>query len=557
MKKVFCLLMLAVCIMITSPEISMSWEKEEHRLLAERAFAAVLAECGISIHDALLIISIRNSQVRLEREFWEGKTFGEICAWFSGEDTSYSRFQQREKTIMQQLKLLSASFIDAVWHEHSRAIQAGENATEVSWLPAFSAEQSGYNVVINYLLHHFIAIRFAKLAGQEKNIAKEALRRALIYEAMAQSYLSDAFSAGHLLVPLNDLFSRLHPVNNREAHNYYRNEGVYVINSNGEVWQTFGHKLLRWHAPTYRYVLKASITSLRELFLVYYVSSGNGAIPEKLKEWGQSISYGNSLEEIVREWTVKKNGDMYYSIDKMPTLLQLPMAISASWSVRTGKVDEYGVSQRKHYPQLREPGFHDPDLRGIDTKFIYPRASVPDWMVLPLLNNNSPEELIKYHSDIASVRYVQNRNFPPSYKGFLLHLGEGTVFKKNGNGFGSMFGVGYGLADDLFLINKVSVDVALLPSLDEARRLLIATSLGFGLKLPNPLNLWEAYFFEFGYARGLREPFKEGGFMLSAGIGFPTIPLRFTYAGLTIRLKYQRFSLEKTLHSVFLEFIFH
>lgn len=436
-------------------------------------------------------------------------------------------------------------------------LRPGGSTAAVSWSPVFFAEQPDHNVVVNYLLHHFLAIRFAKLAGQEGSKGKEVLRRALIYEAMAQGFLSDAFSSGHLLVPLNDVFSGLHSANNREAYNFYRNEGVYVINSSGDVWQTFGHRLLRWHAPTYRYVLKACVTSLRELFLVYYVSSGDGTIPENLEKWGQSISNGNSMEEMIQGWISTKDGDRYYSIAKMPTLLQLPMPISASWSVRTEKVDEHGIHQRKHYPQFREPGFHDPDLRGIDTEFIYPQSSVPDWMVPELLYDKSPEELIKSHPDFASVRYVQNRNFPPSYKGLLIHLGGGTTFKKNGSGFGSLFGLGYGLADDLIVINKVSVSVALMPSLDEAKRLLITPSLGFGLKLPKPLNLWEAYLFEIGYALGLRKPFKEDGVMLAVGLGFPTIPLRFTYAGLTVRLKYQRFSLERTWHGVFLEFIFH
>ncbi len=557
MKTAYSKIILAICLMITFPYITMPWEKEEHRLVADSAFAAVLADCDISIRDSHILISNHGPKISLKRTFWQGKTFGETCTWFSGKDISYSRFHQRGQTILQQLKPLSSSLIEAVWDEHSRTIPSGHKTAPVLWPAVFSAEQSNHNVAVNYLMHHLIAIRFAKLAGHEESESKEALRCALIYEAMAQSFLSDAFSAGHLLVPLNDVFHNLHPINNKEAHDFYRNEGVYVINSSGDVWQTFGDKLLHWYAPTYRHVLHACITSLRELFLVYYVSSGNMAIPENLKKWAQSISNGNSIEEIVRGWITTKDGDRYYSITKMPTLLQLPMPISASWSVRTEKVDKHRIHQRKHYPQLREPGFHDPDLRGIDTEFIYPRASVPDWMVPALLYDKKPKELIKYNPDFASVRYAQNRNFPPSYKGLLIRLGGGATFKKNRSGFGSLFGLGYGLADDLVVINKVSVDLALMPSLHEARRLLITPSLGLGLKLPKPFNLWEAYLFEIGYAYGLREPFKEGGLMLALGISFPTIPLRFTYSGLTIRLKYQRFSLEQTLQGVFLELIFH
>jgi hypothetical protein len=555
MKPIFSRVILALCLIISSLETTIAWEKEEHRIVADRAFAAALVECSGSIHDSLIFILARGSSIRLEKTLWKGKTFGEISAWFSGNDTSYSRFHQRGRTILQQLQPLSASLIDAGWREHSGRSSVGDYTATNRWPAVYSAEQSDQNVIVNYLLHHSIALRFAKLAGQEEN--REALRLALIYEAMAQSYLSDAFSAGHLMVPLNDVFYGLHPINNKEAHNFFRSEGVYVINSQGNVWQTFGDKLLQWHASTYRHVLEACTTSLRELFLVFYILNENEEIPDKLKKWGQSISDGISLEEMVQGWITMQDGQKYYSITKMPTLLFLPMPISATWSVRTEKVDDQGIHQRKHYPQLREQGFHDPDLHGIDPEFIYPRSAVPDWMIPELLLERNTEELIKYHPEYASVRYIQNRNFPPSYKGLFFHLGGGMIFKKNGSGFGSLVGLGYGLADDLLVINKVSVDLALMPSLDEVRRLLIMPSLGFGFKLPTPFNLWEAYRLEIGYAFGLRSPFKEDGLKLAVGIESPTIPLGFTYAGLTIRLMYQRFYLERIKQGILLEFIIH
>lgn len=557
MRTNFSTILLIVCLIIIVPDTMMAWEKEEHRLVADRAFTAVLAECGVSIHDSFIFISNCDLSIQLEKVLWRGKTFGEICAWASGNDASYSRFQERGRTILHQLSPLSASIIDAVWRDHSGRGPAANDTITVSLPTVYSAELSDHNVVVNYLVHHLIALRFAKFAGQKENKGKEALRRALIYEAMAQSYLTDAFSSGHLFVPLTDVFSSLHPINNKEAHDFYRNEGAYVINSRGDVWQTFGDKLLLWYDPTYRHVLGACVTSLRELFLVYYVSGCMEAIPESLKKWGQSVSVGVSIEEMVKRWITLQDGKRYYSITRMPTLLLLPIPISATWSVRTEKVDDHGIHQRKHYAQMREPEFHDPDLEGIDTEFIYPRAAVPDWMIPELLSDKNPRELIKYNPDFASVRYVQNRDFPPSYKGSLVHLGGGIVFKRNGSGLGSIVGLGYGLADKLFVINKVSVDIDLMPSFDEGRRLIITPSIGFGLKLPAPFYLWNAYRFEIGYAFGLRSPFEENGLKLAVGIESPTIPLGFTYAGVTVRLMYRRFYLERIVQGVFLEFVLH
>lgn len=131
------------------------------------------------------------------------------------------------------------------------------------------------------------------------------------------------------------------------------------------------------------------------------------------------------------------------------------------------------------------------------------------------------------------------------------------VFQRNGSGLGSIVGLGYGLVDKLFVINKVSVDIDLMPSFDEGRRLMITPAIGFGLRLPAPFYLWDAYRFEIGYAFGLRSPFKEDGLKLAVGIESPSIPLGFTHAGVTVRLMYRRFYLERIVQGVFLEFILH
>ena len=536
-------------------DIAISWEKEEHRLLADSALAAVLVDCGVEVHGSQFLIFDRGFSISLGKQLWQDKTFGEICAWSSGNDAAYSRFHERGRSIFQQLRRLSASLIDAKWREHSRRSSEGDAVTGI-WRSVHSAEQSDHNVIANYLLHHLIAIRFAKIAGQGGNEGNEALRRALIYEAMAQGYLSDSFSSGHILVPLSDVFSGFHSINNSHAHNFYRTEGVYVINSSGDVWQAFGDKLLHWYAPAYRHILNACISSLRELFLVYYVSTGGG-VPERLKKWGQSVSAGMSMQEIVSNWNSNQDGEIYYTSRRMPTLLRLPMPTSGTWSVRTEKIDEYGIHRRMHFPQLRETGFHDPELDGIDVEFLLPRAAVPSWMIPDMLHEKSPEELIRSDPDFASVRYVQERHFPPSYVGLLFRLGGGVVFKKNDSGLGTSMGLGYGLVEDLLVIQKISVDAVLMPSFDEARRFLFATNFGMGVKLPSLVGLVEASHLEAGYAWGLRRPFKARGFRFAAGLETRTIPVGFTYAGITVRLMYQNIALERTLHGVSLDLILH
>ncbi len=557
MKAAFRATVFAVFLMSIAFSSALAWEKGEHRQIADEAFAVALAECGLEIQEMFITSSSDIRPIRSGRPIWNGKTFGEISAWASGKDVSRSRFQERGRTVSQQLSSLSASVIETVWSEHAGKNLSNDPFMTVTWPPIRSAELSKHNVIANYLVHHITALRFAQIAGQEKGTGEEALQRALAYEAMAQSYLTDAFSSGHMFISLNDGLSKLHPVNNREAHDFFRNEGAYVLNSRGEVWQTFGDRLLYWYAPTYRHVLDACVTSLREVFLVFYVSGRVETMPEGLNEWAQSSSPGVSVEEMIKNWTVIQDGEKYYSEVRMPTLLLLPVPVSATWSVRSDKVDEHGIHQRKHYPQFRERGLHDPDSEGMDMDFIYPRESVPEWMIPDLIVDNSPEDLVKSHPDVASVRYIQNRDFPPSYKGTLVHLGGGTIFNRNGSGFGSMAGLGYGLIDEWLLINKVSLDLKVMPSFDEARRFLISPTFGFGLNLPAPFKLWRAYRFEIGYAFGLRPPYQENGLNIAFGIESPTIQLGFTYSGLTFRLLYRTYYLERTIQGIFLELIVH
>jgi len=553
MKTTFKVFETAIYLLSTSAGMAIAWEKEEHRLVADRALTEVLADCGLA-HDDSLVFTFENGlSIRLGRKLWEDKSFGELCESFSKEDISRSRFHERGRTILQQLQSLTSSVIDAAWRERRRTNAAAAGA----WPPVRSAEQSNQNVVANYLLHHLIALRFAGIAGEQGSDGKEALRRALIYEAMAQSYLTDAFSAGHLLVPLSDALSSLHPINNKHAHAFYGSEGAFVVNAAGDLWQTFGDKLLLWYAPTYRHVFDACKTSLRELFLSYYVSIKNGIIPEYLGKWAQAVSIGASKKEMVKSWMIAQDGDKYFSTNKMPALLLLPMPISATWSVRTEIMDEHGIHQRKHYPQLRESGFHDPDVAGIDPEFLYPRATVPTSMIPSLLSAQSPRELIKSHPDYASARYVQERNFPPSYVGLLFSAGGGIVFNGNDHRSGTSVSMGYGFVDDLLVLNKLSFEAALMPSFNDARRLLIAPTLGMGIKLPASLKGAEAFRIEGGYAWGLRTPFKAHGAKLTVGFESPTIPLGLTYAGITIRLKYQWLWLERTLRGVLGEIVLH
>ncbi len=529
---------------LSNTSSTFSWEKYEHKILADLVLDSTLSFCGINFNDSLILFPGKTKNIQISRMLWYGETFGKITATFSGDDISQSRCHKRQNSVKQQLEPLSANYINEVWE------RIKDTPDDVK-----SVEVTNQNVVFNYLLYHIIALRFAELSGEEFHDKDEFLRYALIYEAVAQSYLSDSFSAGHLLLYISDFLSPLNSYNIQIAHDFYCSEGVYVLNARGDCWRTFGDELMQWYQPSFNHVFEACVTSLREIFLVYFTFN-NLVIPKQLCEWAKSIDSEKKPGELAELWIIKCKGESCYSDIKMPALLCIPMPISATWSVRTEEKDRHGIFKRKHYPQLCEEGFHDPDVNEIDTEFLYIRNSIPDWMVPEFLPNDSLQNLIRYHPDIASVRYMQNRFLPPSYQGFLLSAAGATVFNTNKNSIGASLGIGWGFADEvLFIISKPSINVSAMHLFSDYGEWILITDLRFGINIP-VYDFFHPHI-DFGYSWGFQSPYKGSAGKVAIGLSSNTLPLGFTYAGITFQLKYQLLFFDKTLHSPVLEIILH
>ena len=535
--------LLAVLFLLSCPAEIFSWEEYEHRILANLTLDSTLSSCGIIFSDSLIYLPGVGEDIILDKMLWHDESFGGISAIFSGDDISQSRCQRREYSSLPGIYPHGISIIDKVW---ARVKNSPEDIQSV--------EVADQNVVFNYLLYHLIALRFAELSGKENFESTEFLRNALIYEAVALSYLSDAFSAGHLLLYFPEFLTLFSSYNNQIAHDFYCTEGVYVLNAQGDCWRTFGDKLMQWYSPSFNRVLEACVKSLREVFLVYFVSN-NIEIPQELSKWAKSLDSELSPAELAELWINPHSGDNFYSEIKMPALQCIPLPVAATWSVRTEQVDSYGIHIRKHYSQLSEEKFHDPDLNGIDTEFLYSKSSIPDWMIPEFLPNDTLQNLIRYHPDISSVRYIQDRHIPPSYQGFLLSAGTAVVLSDASNNFGISFGTGYGFADEfIFFIVKPSLNISVTNLFGDINKWILMADIGYGINVDIFGHLYPL--FDFGYARGFQSPYNGGAGKLSLGLESETLPLGFTYAGVTFRLKYQSIFFDETIHSIVLEIIF-
>ncbi len=517
-------------------------DRVEHHDIPRAALHSVLTDCRENLPELLELLFSRNGSLDPDIPLWRHHSFADICSLYTGDDLSFARSQEYRRTILQQLQSLQPELLLSCWNQATFFTQIK------------SLEQKDKNAAVNYLLHHVIALRLADRASTQAEESGEELRYAFIYEAMAESYLVDMFSSAHILVE-HRRYPCLQPFNYRKAHDFFRTEGAFVINSCGDVWQTFGDGLMLWYEPSYRFALDACKTSLKELLLIFYSSAGLKELPAELN------AFLNSLHDpaAIYDWLKIKAGADYYQVDRMPSLLSLPVPVTASWSKESGEVDEHGIDQRIRFPQLQESGMHDPDMEGIDPIFLFSKTAVPEWLIFEEFRHSphpdSARKLIKTNQAYASVRYTQQRYFPPSYVGLLAHFAGGISFK-NPVKPAYAVGVGFGLSDDLIFLNHLSADMIV--DFIEGDSYL-STMIGVGIRsgLPGILRVVNALRLETGYPFEKGRKFKTSDHKLAIGIEFPAIPLRFTYAAITPRLMFQTIHSSSIRNWLVLQFIFH
>jgi len=545
MRKKILTISLFLLISLCISQLGISGNKNEHWQFSAVALDSVLNGCDGEFHDYLKRLFTRNDSIIIHSPLWTGKSFADISVAFSGKDLSPARHHDRGRTLQQQLELLTPAMIEKSW----KALESRQSVK--------SAEQKNQNVVVNYLLHHLIALRFANRAGGENDDGEEDLKFAFIYEAMALGYLVDIFSSAHLLVDYK-MLSYFQPFNYKKAHDFFVTKGAFVINSNGDAWQTFGDGLMLWFEPTNRYTLNACLTSLRELLLVFYSAFDQNNLPQCLESFQNILANSSS----VKDWLEARSGKEYYVTLKMPSLMSLPMPTTASWSKKLDSIDEHGIHRREHYPQLRDAGLHDPDEEGIDREFLYSKNSIPQWLIFDEFQNHShpdsAKRIIKENENFASVRYVQQRYYPPSIVGFIFNAGGGASFNNN---FKPIFliGAGFGFVDKLLFLKNVSVDVVYINIFDDKNRHFITTTLGGGIHvdLPAPFNIIKSFRFETGHAWEKDYKFTLSHNKIAAGIELPVLPLGFTYTGLTSRIMVQRIATSSAWYGLYFQIVLH
>lgn len=417
-------------------------------------------------------------------------------------------------------------------------------------------EAPGSSVSARYLAHHWRALRLAAEArGQSEDARAAGLQRALREEAIALSHLMDAFSSAHFFHPGPDLFDWLHRTNSRERHNTLRFLGAYMMDSRGEVWQGFGDGLLHWHSTSRERVAAAVADALKEFFAVYFAPRE----PPVLGDWLEAQGGAEDSAAWVDSWLEARNGRDYYEELRMPSLLRVPMELRASWSERDPSRIEHGVAARRHWPQLREEGAHDPYLPTEVVAALPSAEEMPVWLRFPRLESSSPRRLILEDPEAASVRWVQVRRIPPTFRGGLLVLGGGLDFEREGTDPMLSAGLGWGLVDRLLPLRRLPNFQRTSVELRARWNLRAAESMGVLVlagqleapRLPGSLHL------ELGLADGWQG--SRTGWGLHMGVGLATASGRLpgVYAGGLLRLRYSVSYVGEAAHALLLDVLVH
>ena len=513
----------------------------EHRLLSDSVFESMLSETGaVNKHNSILIPFGQN-EIIIPRDFDGLGTFGKLVAEFAADDQKQHRFHRRAESILKQIRRIEPEELEKCL---STAISWSKEENSDLRLPNIETLYSD-NVIGTYLIHPQAALRIAALMDVTDS---QQLSKALVWEAIAQGYLADCFSSGHMILPVHHFISELQKKDRRDADRHHSLTGIFVINAAGDVWQAFGDGALLWYQPSYQHLFEACQSSLREIFLVFYQTRGV-APPDRLSSWFDKVSPDISLAKAIDTWLKVQQLDSLYDTPAAPTLLPtlqyLPVPVVAAWSTDSEEnvIDDF--HKRKYYPQLNELSGRDTSLYGIENDFLLSRDDFPDWMVAPPLKDSldaNPQQLIKEDVHWASVAYVQSLSPIISFEGLTFDFG--TSWLIDHGEIAPSIGLGYGFHDDLFLIRNLGVGLRFYPKSSSSASSALST---FGaIRLINPVQKSLLKIFEtIGGEAGVVSELEDGGnFGMNLAVSLRSKPhsFRSMHLGLSFEFAYEIFT---------------
>jgi len=176
----------------------------------------------------------------------------------------------------------------------------------------------GWNNMVAYVEIHGQALQFAKKSNEKKTsdptLSKRLLHKALIYNAFADHYLTDAFASGHIRVPrvqINEwaihslgglLKSKRGDLLSIYLHNFEsadlrtgREMGFQVKNSRGDFWSTRNDGHLNLLADDKDLALVLPRLAIAESFKDILIAAEYGDLPEGIYQATEFAPFQNDM----------------------------------------------------------------------------------------------------------------------------------------------------------------------------------------------------------------------------------------------------------------------
>ncbi len=281
-------------------QLSTNWSEGEHLELGESGSQLACAELGLADDECPT-----RRILRADRKI--AFTYAELLAAADYYKTPDDLYRDRRSGVK---KIILCAY--RLQHEHpthapDRKKYPDCSITGVLHMPghlnviSHNYDHFAWNNMKAYLRHHSRALAYAREAFARRGHPEEsrrAMEKALIFNAFADHYLTDAFPAGHVRTPRVELerwakrnlpgFLRkargdllailLHDNEGRDLRTGHE-RGLLVRNSLGHVWTTRSDQYMRVDDDRYDPVFTMPLTALKRSFQELLIAARTGRLP--------------------------------------------------------------------------------------------------------------------------------------------------------------------------------------------------------------------------------------------------------------------------------------
>jgi hypothetical protein len=200
----------------------------------------------------------------IEKGEREGSFFSIPYAKLANEDQSH--FQRPPESFQEMISVIDSVIVTLAFEMYST--RCAPDSAVLPYRAAFDKKITHIPNAAKYALLHAIALRFMLNAAlsmdDDPDMAKKAIRDALLFNAFADHFLQDAFASGHMSVRRS-----ARGFDNKGVHDYYNRIGLNVGNAVGDSLRTYGDDY--YTEEEFKIAIRADAKSLQELW-DYYVS---------------------------------------------------------------------------------------------------------------------------------------------------------------------------------------------------------------------------------------------------------------------------------------------